>query len=145
MRAFVLDNLILVTGENYAKPLCKALLFIPCDCSFCEVWKDHALFYFSLFVESHQSHVQFFPMPNKMFVVALFSSFFCDINIATKLVGLTSDSVTGDWLGIRALLGNVKKIFNVIIFTDFLRATAGVDRICSFWRPAGLPEKEPWT
>ena len=42
---------------------------------------------------------------------------------------------------------------NALLFLDvkksvsdlFIRATAGVDRICSFWRPAGLPEKEPWT
>ena len=85
-------------------------------------------------------------MPNEMSVVALFSSFFVTSTyIATKLVELTSNSVTGDRLGTTALLGNVKKIFNDVILTDFLRATAGVDRICSFWRPAGLPEKEPWT
>ena len=30
------------------------------------------------------------------------------------------------------------------VLRHFFRATAGIDRICSFWRSPGLPEKEPW-
>ena len=30
------------------------------------------------------------------------------------------------------------------VLRHFFRATAGVDRIFSFWRSAGLPEKELW-
>ena len=27
----------------------------------------------------------------------------------------------------------------------FRRTTSGVDRVCTLWRSAGIPEKEPWT
>ena len=47
--------------------------------------------------------------------------------------------------GVQEFVVESRRKKSVIISDLFIRATAGVDRICSFWRPAGQPEKEPWT
>jgi len=47
---------------------------------------------------------------------------------------------------IKEISPSISQQFETVIFECpfFSRASNGDNRVCTLWRPAGIPEKEPW-